>query len=56
MDDLRRWVKRQKPEMQYLIDTNYLLSHLEQEIMYLSWNLKNKMIFHILLSSKDEKD
>ena len=45
MDDLRRWVKRKKPEMQYLIDTNYLLSHLEQEIMYLSWNFKNKMFF-----------
>ena len=36
VDDLRHWVRTKLPEKSYLLDTNYLLSHLEQEIMYLS--------------------
>lgn len=36
VDDLRHWIRTKLPEKRYLLDTNYLLSHLEQEIMYLS--------------------
>jgi len=36
IDDLRHWIKTKKPQYINLLESNYLLSHLEQEIMFLS--------------------
>jgi len=36
VDDLKTWVSEKLPRMKYLLKTNYMISHLEQEIMFLS--------------------
>ena len=36
VDDLKFWINEKQPGMKHLLETNYLISHLEQEIMFLS--------------------